>query len=72
MKPALYILALTVDGLAVLLLLIVLALGHMATPGVITVWVSFVILALNATAIIVAWRFSSAKADESIVASTFS
>jgi len=72
MRPTLYILALTVDVLAVLLLLVVLAFGHMATPGVITVWVSFAILALNAAAIIVAWRFSAAKADESIVANTFS
>jgi hypothetical protein len=72
MRPALYILALTVDVLAVLLLLVVLGLGHMATPGVITVWVSCAILALNAAAIIIAWRFSSAKADENIVANTFS
>jgi hypothetical protein len=43
----------------------------MATPGVIASWVFTVILALNAAAIVVAWRFSSAKTDESLIASTF-
>jgi hypothetical protein len=71
MRPTLYIVALAVDALASLLLLVTLGFGHMATPGVITVWASLAILALNAAAIVVAWRFSSAKADDNLVASTF-
>jgi membrane protein implicated in regulation of membrane protease activity len=72
MRPALYILALTADALAIVLILVAVVAGHMATPGVIASWAFIAILALNVTAIIVAWRFRSAKADESIVANTFS
>ena len=72
MRPALYILALTADVLTCLLMLVVLVVGHMATPGIIASWVFIAILALNAAAIIIAWRFKAPKADESIVANTFS
>ena len=71
MRPALYILALTADVVACLLMLVALGVGHMTTPGVIASWAFIAVLAFNAAAIVVAWRFSSAKADQSIVANTF-
>jgi hypothetical protein len=71
MKPALYILALSVDALGGLLLLVALAFGHMPPTGVITAGVLVATLALNAVAIVIAWRSGSAKADQSAVVNTF-
>jgi Kef-type K+ transport system membrane component KefB len=72
MRVALYVVALVADILAILLLLLVLAFGHMPTGGVITAWVFVAILALNAVAVFIGWRTGSAKPDQSAIVNTFS